>query len=159
VYEGLVEDAFTEKLDGLLAGFGVRVTETTILPDDRGRISAAVQDFCRACDIVLVTGGTSVDPDDVTVGAIRDAGVNCAVKGVPIQPGNNLTIGYGDDAVVCAVPAAALYYRATSLNVFLPRLLAGHRISREQLHRAGHGGLCHFCETCHFPCCPFGVTH
>lgn len=157
VYEGLVEDAFTEKLSRMLARFGVDVTETTILPDERERISKAVESFSAACDIVLVTGGTSVDPDDVTVQAMSDAGVRYEVKGGPIQPGNNFTIGYKNGTVVCAVPAAALYYRATSLDVFLPRLLAGHKIAREEFHRAGHGGLCHFCKECHFPCCPFGV--
>jgi molybdenum cofactor synthesis domain-containing protein len=158
VYEGRVRDAFTAKLTGMLGEFGVQVTETTILPDVRERISAAVEEFVEVCDIVFVTGGTSVDPDDVTVQALRDAGVRCELKGAPIQPGNNFTVGYRGDVVVCAVPAAALHYRATALDVFLPRLLAEEKIPKEDFLRAGHGGLCHFCKDCRFPCCPFGVT-
>ncbi|MFO8008872.1 MAG: molybdopterin-binding protein [Candidatus Brocadiia bacterium] len=158
VYEGRVADGFTDRLTSKLEQFGVRVTETTILPDVRERISAAVEEFSETCDIVFVTGGTSVDPDDVTTQALSDAGVRCEVKGGPIQPGNNFTIGYRADVAVCAVPAAALHYKATALDVYLPRLLAGQRIPREEILRAGHGGLCHFCKVCTFPCCPFGVT-
>ena len=157
LYEGLIEDSFTEKLTEMLGDFGVRVTEATILPDEHRRISETVKRFSEDCDIVLITGGTSVDPDDVTLQAMSSAGVSYEVHGAPIQPGNNFTIGYRDGVPVCAVPAAALYYKSTSLNVFLPRLLAGQKVSKEDVYRAGHGGLCHFCEKCHFPCCPFAV--
>jgi len=156
VYEGRIKDAFADKLTMMLKAFGVAVNETAVLPDVRGKIAETVRRFVETCDIVFVTGGTSVDPDDVTVQALSDAGVRYSVKGNPIQPGNNFTVGYKGDGVVCAVPAAALFYKATALNIFLPRLLAGEKIPREDFHRMGHGGLCHFCETCHFPCCPFG---
>lgn len=158
ISEGRVKDAFIPTLSALLQWFGVEVIETAVLPDVRGRISEAVEGFSKTCDILFVTGGTSVDPDDVTVQALEDAGVRYEMRGNPVQPGNNFTVGYRGDVVVCAVPAAALVYRATALDVFLPRLLAGMRISRDDLVRAGHGGLCHFCEVCRFPCCPFGAA-
>jgi hypothetical protein len=90
------------------------------------------------------------------VRALHEAGVNCEMKGNPVQPGNNFTIGYIGDTAVCAVPAASLFFQATALDVFLPRLLAGEKIEKKEFHRMGHGGLCHFCEICHFPVCPFG---
>jgi molybdenum cofactor synthesis domain-containing protein len=157
VYEGLVDDAFTDRLSGTLGQYGVEVTRSAILPDVRESIGATIESFADTCDIVFVTGGTSVDPDDVTVNAMIDAGVRYEVKGAPIQPGNNLTIGYRGDIPVCAVPAAALFYSKTSLDVFLPRLLAGQKIPGKDIHRAGHGGLCHFCKVCHFPCCPLSA--
>jgi molybdenum cofactor synthesis domain-containing protein len=156
VYEGRITDGFIPMLSRLVARYGVEVTDTAVLPDDKKMIGETVERFCRECDIIFVTGGTSVDPDDVTVRALHEAGVKYEVKGNPIQPGNNFTIGYKDGSVVCAVPAAALFFKASALDVFLPRLLAGERISREDFHRSGHGGLCHFCEICHFPVCPFG---
>jgi molybdopterin biosynthesis enzyme len=97
-----------------------------------------------------------VDPDDVTALAMKEAGVNFEVKGNPVQPGNNFTIGYLNNVTVCAVPAAAVFYNATALDVFLPKILIGEKITKETIAKAGHGGLCHFCKVCHFPVCPFG---
>lgn len=159
VYEGRIQDGFIPGLTALLSQYGTAVVDSLILPDDRIRISEAVSRFSETCDIILVTGGTSVDPDDQTVAGLLEAGVKYHVKGNPIQPGNNLTIGYRGETCVCAVPAASLHYRATALDVFLPRILAGETVSREDVHRAGHGGLCHFCDTCHYPICPFAVSH
>ena len=156
VYEGRIEDGFGPRLTEILAAFDVPVTRTEILPDDRAQIAAAVARTAEACDLVLVTGGTSVDPDDVTVGGMTDAGVEILTKGAPIQPGNNFTIGYRGGTPVCAVPAAALFFRATALNVFLPRLLAGDVITREEIFGHGHGGLCLQCPECTFPVCTFG---
>ena len=158
VYEGKIEDAFVPKLAGIVGAFDVEVVDTAILPDVREQIAAAVERFAGSCDIVFVTGGTSVDPDDVAVQALCDAGVRYEVKGNPLQPGNNFTVGYKGDVAVCAVPAAALLYKATALDVFLPRILAGQKIAKEDFYRAGHGGLCQFCPKCHFPNCTFGAT-
>ena len=91
--------------------------------------------------MVFVTGGTSVDQDDVTVAAMRDAGLKDEIKGMPLQPGNNFTIGYIGGVTVCAVPAATLFHRATAMDLLLPRLLVGQRLTRDEVARMGHGGL------------------
>ena len=157
VYEGRIKDAFIPKLKRILQRYQVNVVDAVILPDERKRISEVITSLSKTCEIIFVTGGTSVDPDDQTVAALSDAGVRYPIKGNPIQPGNNFTVGYLGDVCVCAVPAATLYFKATALDVFLPRLLAGEQLSKETFFKAGHGGLCHFCETCHFPICPFAV--
>ena len=157
VFEGRIKDGFVPRLVRTLEPYGVPVAESTILPDDRGRIGDEVARMAAVCDIVFVTGGTSVDPDDVTVLAMQDAGVVYEVKGRPIQPGNNFTIGYLGETPVCAVPAATLYQTATALDIFLPRLLAGHRVTRDEIHRMGHGGLAQPGAEDHFPDCTFGI--
>jgi molybdenum cofactor synthesis domain-containing protein len=156
VYSGRIVDDFTPVLIEKLKRQGIKVTYSTILPDVKADISAAVKAAAEASDLVLVTGGTSVDPDDVTVCAMKDAGVSIHDQGNPIQPGNNLTIGKIGAVPVCAVPAAALFFERTALDIFLPRILAGEEIAREDIVRSGHGGLCHFCSECHYPICPFG---
>lgn len=156
VHSGRIEDDFTPLLTRKLKKFGVEVTFSTILPDIREEIGAAVRRAVSESELVLITGGTSVDPDDVTVSAMKEAGVEFHAQGNPIQPGNNLTIGRAGDISVCAVPAAALFFDKTALDIFLPRLLAGETISPRDISRSGHGGLCHFCPECHYPICPFG---
>lgn len=159
IHSGRIVDDFSPILTSKLKQQGVEVTYSTILPDVKAEISQAVKIAAAQSELVLVTGGTSVDPDDVTVAAMKDAGVQFHEQGNPIQPGNNLTIGRIDETPVCAVPAAALFFDKTALDIFLPRILAGETISKEEIAKSGHGGLCHFCPKCHYPICPFGWGH
>jgi len=159
IYEGRIKDSFIPKLTTILQKYRTEIVDSVILPDNRSLIGNEVLRLCETCDIIFVTGGTSVDPDDQTVAALRDAGVTYRIKGNPIQPGNNFTVGYKGKVSICAVPAATLHFRATALDVFLPRLLIGEQIPVEVFYQAGHGGLCLQCKTCHFPTCPFAVVN
>ncbi len=156
VFSGKIKDGFTPKLTAKLKALGIEVVHSELLPDEKPRISEAINAALDKAELLLITGGTSVDPDDVTVAAMNEAGIDFPHKGNPIQPGNNLTIGYARGKTVCAVPAAALFFAATALDIFLPRMAAGDRITEDEIARAGHGGLCHFCKVCHYPICPFG---
>ena len=156
VYEGRIKDGFKPILEKKLAGYGVEITDYRIIPDEASLMIDSVKDITKNADMVITTGGTSVDPDDITAQALLDAGVVYEMKGTPIQPGNNMTVGYLDGKTVCAVPAAALHFSATSLDILLPRILAGEKITKHDLAMLAHGGLCHFCKKCVYPICPFG---
>ena len=156
VYSGKIKDGFTPKLKKKMASLGIEVTVADILPDNQETISQAITSALKKSDLLMITGGTSVDPDDVTTQAMKDAGITFSQKGNPVQPGNNFTIGYVGEKTVCAIPAAALVFAATAFDIFLPRIVAGEKISPDAIARSGHGGLCHFCKVCHYPICPFG---
>jgi len=156
VYSGAVEDRFVPRLRYKLQQLGVETTFSTVVPDDRCAIAEAVRKAEQVAELVLVTGGTSVDPDDVTFQAMADVGVTFQRRGNPVQPGNHMSLGRKSDRVYCSVPAAALHFQTTALDLFLPRLLTGDMPTDEELASAGHGGLCHFCEPCVYPVCPFG---
>lgn len=157
VHEGRIPDRFVPRITAAVATYGGQVLESVVLPDDRRRIAAAVARLAETCDLVFVTGGTSVDPDDVTVAAMTDAGVRYEVKGMPVQPGNNFTVGRRDRTPVCAVPAATLFYRTTAFDLLLPRLMAGLTVTREEIFRLGHGGLAQPGAEGGFPDCAFGL--
>ena len=113
----------------------------------------------RACgvDIVLCTGGMSVDPDDRTPAAIRDSGASIITYGAPVLPGAMFLLGYYDDGTpVMGLPGCVMYSRASIFDIVLPRVVAGMRISRRDLTRLGNGGLCLQCEVCTYPNCGFG---
>ncbi|BAI80299.1 molybdopterin biosynthesis protein [Deferribacter desulfuricans SSM1] len=156
VYYGKITDKFLPKISSKLKKFDVEVIKSDILPDEKDVIVNKIKEYIKDVDILFITGGTSVDPDDNTKLAIREAGIDIIQEGNPIQPGNNFTIGYYNDIPVCAVPAAALFYKATALDIFLPRLIAGDKISVDEIAEYSIGGLCHFCKVCVFPVCPFG---
>ncbi|MCD6364054.1 MAG: molybdopterin-binding protein [Synergistetes bacterium] len=156
VYEGRIKDAFEPTLRKKLLNYGVDVINVGIFPDDPSRIAEAIVSFARDSDILICTGGMSVDPEDMTPTAIKRAGVNVERYGFPLLPGAMTLLGYLDKKPVIGIPAAAIYYETTAFDIILPRLLAGERVTFEDIAELGYGGLCWLCDICHFPCCPFG---
>ena len=159
VYSGRIEDKFTGVIEEKMKAFGVELIAKTILPDECEIIQEKILDFSQRADFLILTGGTSVDPDDATKAAMQNAGVHLLQAGNPIQPGNNFTIGYLGNKPVCAVPAAALFFKITAFDIFLPRLIADDLITTDELAALSIGGLCHFCKICRYPICPFGHSY
>lgn len=155
IYYGLRKDLFKNHIETKLKKFGYSIDKYKIVPDDISLISQALREL-KSADLIFVCGGSSVDPDDVTKKALSKTKVKFIFKSNPIQPANNLSIGYFEDSTVCVVPAGSLYYKASALDIFLPRLLAKDSISKKELKFYSEGGLCHFCNYCTFPICPFG---
>ncbi len=141
VYHGRIKDKFYDKLKPKLAELECEIEQKIILPDNQERIKNQIIEFAKIYDLVILTGGTSVDPDDVTYKALRDAGVENFIRGNPIQPGNMLTMGWIEDTPVVAVPAAAIFFKWTALDLWLPRFLIGEKVSKEEVIARAHGGL------------------
>jgi hypothetical protein len=157
VYTGRIEDKFAPILKQKTAAFGCGLLGIRFVPDDRARISEAVRAHLKeGAGLVIVAGGMSVDPDDVSRLGIADAGGEDLVYGTPVLPGAMLLCGRVGEVPILGVPACVLFYRTTVLDLLLPRVLAGERIRREDLAAMSHGGLCLGCEVCSYPVCPFG---
>ena len=158
VFHGRITDKFTPVVERKLAAFGVPLTQRRVSDDNIEHIVAAIREV-RACgvDIVLCTGGMSVDPDDRTPAAIRDSGANIITYGAPVLPGAMFLLGYYEDGVpVMGLPGCVMYSRASIFDIVLPRVVAGIRLERRDLTRLGNGGLCLQCEVCTYPNCGFG---
>ena len=158
VAKGLIQDAFTPVIVDKLAACGITVTEHCLPGDDRAAITAAALDFhAKGVDLVLCTGGMSVDPDDRTPGAIRDTGAEIISYGAPVLPGAMFLLAYfADGTPILGLPGCVMYAKATIFDLVLPRIAAGVPISRRELKALGHGGLCLGCKECRYPVCPFG---
>lgn len=157
IYYGRIPDAFESVMRGKLPKFGAEILGFTKCPDDLDAILAAIEAFRgRGAELILLTGGMSVDPDDVTPTAIRRCGARLVTQGVPMQPGNMLTVAYLDNTTLIGVPGASMHSPTTSLDIFLPRVFAGLELTREELIAHGEGGFCMGCAVCHWPICYFG---
>lgn len=158
VSKGLVPDAFTPVVTEKLARFGISVTGHCLPGDDRQAITAAALAYHKkGVDMILCTGGMSVDPDDRTPGAIRDTGAEIVSYGAPVLPGAMLLLAYFSDGVpILGLPGCVMYAKATVFDLLLPRIAAGVPITRRELRELGHGGLCLGCGECRYPVCPFG---
>jgi molybdenum cofactor synthesis domain-containing protein len=157
VYHGLIEDRFAPILTEKVRALGSEIRGVEFAPDDTQRIKEAISSHLeRNCDLLLLSGGMSVDPDDVTRHAIRLVGATEFHYGAATLPGAMFLVAYLGEVPLLGVPACGLYHRITVLDLILPRLLAGERIARKELAFLGHGGLCKDCPECTYPHCPFG---
>ena len=161
VYSGRIKDGFAEVIRQKIAPFGGCWMGQVIVPDDSERITQEIQSFItKGAQLVIVTGGMSVDADDVTPQGIRETGADVVFYGAPILPGSQFMLAYQGPVPICGVPGGALFSRKTTLDLLLPRIFAGDIINRLDIVAMGHGGLCEGCQICHFPQCPFGkVTY
>lgn len=159
VAKGRIKDEFGPVVAAKVEAFGSRVAGVVCVTDDPGAIAQAIHDVAASSDLILVTGGMSVDPDDATPAGVRLSGARIESYGAPVMPGVMLLLAYLDAKPVLGVPACALYYPTTVLDLVLPRLLAGERVTGAEIAALGHGGLCRTpaaCGDCTFPHCAFG---
>ncbi|MGE4298030.1 MAG: FmdE family protein [Desulfovibrionaceae bacterium] len=157
IAQGIIQDKFAPIISGKVMRFGCTVVDTVIAPDDRKAIADGVARLLDAgADLLVTTAGLSVDPDDVTRKGLADAGATDMLYGAPILPGAMTLLARIGTVQVVGVPACALFFKTTSFDLLLPRLLAGQAITRKDLSRMAVGSMCMECKTCTFPRCPFG---
>ena len=157
IYNGRIEDKFEPIMRKKLEKFEADFLGAVKCPDDLDMILEAIAEYkARGAELILLTGGMSVDPDDLTPTAIRSCGARVITQGVPMQPGNMLTIAYLDETVLVGVPGASMHSPVTSLDVFLPRIFAGINITIKDISKLGDGGFCSGCKECTYPRCYFG---
>jgi molybdenum cofactor synthesis domain-containing protein len=159
VYDGLIQDRFQAIVEEKAQALGAQVLETHILPDDKERIAQQVKEFmAKDTDLIITTGGMSVDPDDVTREGIEAAGFDEVHYSSAVLPGAMFLLGYNQKTAVMGLPACGLYHRTTIFDLILPRLMAGEKPGKRDLASLCHGGLCLNCKPCIFPNCPFGKS-
>ncbi len=157
VYSGLIEDGFAPLLSKKIEDLGSQILSVEYVPDDSKLIKQAIlKCLDSGCELILLTGGMSVDPDDVTRSGISQAGATEMNYGTAVLPGAMFLAAYIDDIPLLGVPACGLHHRITVLDLVLPRIMAGEHIGKKELAFFGHGGLCMDCKECSFPHCPFG---
>jgi molybdenum cofactor synthesis domain-containing protein len=157
VFHGRIKDAFEPVLRKKLEKLGSKVIKVCFAPDDETLIAKEIINCLEAgADLIVTSGGMSVDPDDVTKAGISQAGAVDKVYGTPVLPGAMFMVARIGDVPVLGLPACGMFHKITVFDLVLPRILAGEHITREDLAQLGHGGLCRNCKTCHYPICSFG---
>lgn len=157
VFHGRIADRFAPVFTDKTARYGATLLGVTYRPDDRDLIAGSILDFKRqGADVIVASGGMSVDPDDVTPDAIRATGAEIVSYGTPVLPGAMFMLAYLGDTAVMGMPACGMYAKTTVFDLLLPRVLAGERLTKADIAALGYGGLCLSCQECSHPHCPFG---
>lgn len=156
VFKGRIKDKFGETIRKKVEALGSTINHQTVVPDDEELIAQAITEMRdRGSDVILVCGGLSVDPDDVTVGGVEKSGAEIINYGAPVMPGAMFLLAMLGDIPILGAPGAVIFNQTTIIDVILPRVLAGEKVTREDIIELGHGGLCLNCGECNFPVCPF----
>lgn len=157
IFHGRIKDSFTPVLKEKFASWGSAIHFQTIVPDQPEAAVKAIREALESgCDLVCVTGGMSVDPDDKTPAAIREVCGQVVTYGAPVFPGAMFMLAYCQDIPVMGLPGCVMYQKASLFDLVLPRILAGQRLTRRDFTRLGHGGYCEQCPDCRYPNCSFG---
>ncbi|MDR1800715.1 MAG: molybdopterin-binding protein [Lachnospiraceae bacterium] len=160
VFAGRIKDSFTPVVREKLSKFEAEEIGHVILADDPQKVTAAILDFIgKGAQLVLCTGGMSVDPDDRTPLAIKNTGADIVSYGSPVLPGAMLLVAYyGNNQIpIVGLPGCVMYSKRTVFDILLPRIIAGKMVSKEELSALGNGGMCLDCPVCIFPNCAFGA--
>ena len=159
VYAGRIEDTFTPVVQAKIEEYGTKVIGHKITNDQSENIEKCIRELISdGCDLILCTGGMSVDPDDKTPLAIRNVCGDVVTYGAPVLPGAMFLLAYyGDEKIpVMGLPGCVMYAKRTVFDLVLPRIMSGEILQKGDLDRLGEGGLCLNCEVCMFPNCGFG---
>ena len=134
------------------------MVEHVICDDKSDEITKNILCFLnKGVDLVLVTGGMSVDPDDKTPLAIKNTGAKIVSYGAPVLPGAMFLLSYMDDGrAILGLPGCVMYAKRTIFDLVIPRVLADIKVDEKFLNNLGNGGLCLNCPVCVFPNCSFG---
>ena len=164
VFEGRIQDTFTPVIEGKLKAFGLKMDEHRLSDDVMEHTREKIEELLDlGMDMVICTGGMSVDPDDRTPAAIRAAADRVVTYGVPVLPGAMFLLAYyerkGRRVPIIGLPGCVMYSAVTIFDIVLPRLLTGEDIPRRDLDSLGVGGLCMNCKICHYPVCAYGTIH
>ncbi len=158
VYHGRIQDTFSPVIQEKMAEYGCQTGWHQIVGDDNRQITSAINEMlAEGAQLILCTGGMSVDADDRTPLAIRNTGAQVVSYGAPVLPGAMFLLAYtADGRPICGLPGCVMYAKRTIFDLVLPFLLAGVPVTADQLAGLGHGGLCLNCAECRFPNCMFG---
>lgn len=157
VYSGRIQDGFGPVLRKKFSAIGSEVIEQVFVSDD---VDMTVNAICRlidqGADMIAVTGGMSVDPDDQTPTSIRATGAEITAYGAPTFPGAMFLLAHLGSVPIVGLPGCVMYHKASIFDLIIPRILAGEKIERQDIVALAHGGFCESCPSCRYPVCGFG---
>ncbi len=161
IKKGLIKDSFGPVLKEKLSFFGASVIGQVFPGDDSEAITKEILNFAKEdADMIICSGGMSVDPDDKTPAAIKASGAEIITYGAPVLPGAMLLLSYlkteKKEIPLLGLPGCVMYNKRTVFDLLLPRIIAGEKLTEYDINVLGEGGLCLSCPECHFPNCAFG---
>lgn len=157
VFYGRIEDKFGKVIYKKLGEYNCEILGQKLCPDDKELIKKAAREFLdQGAEMLIFTGGMSVDPDDLTPSSIIEMGGELVTYGSPVLPGSMFLLSYLGDIPMMGLPGCVMFGKRTVFDLVLSRVMTGERLTTRDIMMYGTGGLCQSCEVCHYPNCSFG---
>lgn len=157
VFQGRIEDKFSPVIKRKVEEYGSEVIQHYYSKDDKEMIKDCAKKLLdMGAEILVFTGGMSVDPDDLTPSSIMEMGGELVTYGSPVLPGAMFLLSYLNNTPMMGLPGCVMYAKRTIFDLVLPRVLTGEKLDMNEIARLGNGGLCQSCDECHYPNCSFG---
>ena len=157
VYKGLIKDQFGPVLKEKMRNYNCEVINHVIVDDNSENITREINKALEnKSDIILVSGGMSVDPDDMTPKAIKDSKAEVITYGSPVLPGAMFMLAYKNDTAIMGLPGCVMFNKSTVFDIILPYIFANIKVTKDMINSLGYGGFCMQCSDCHFPNCEYG---
>ncbi len=134
-------EKFQASIEMKVAWFGSAISEIRYVADDVSAVEKAVGELLRDADLLLTAGANATDPLDPTLVALERVGARMEKQGAPAHPGSAVWLAYLTDRPIFGVAACGMFSRATVLDLILPRLFTGARVTAADFNGLGHGGL------------------
>jgi hypothetical protein len=145
------------RVEEKLRGYGLEVIGKKLVIDEVPLIRDAVNEMIEGgAELIVTTGGLSVDPDDLTKEGVEAAGATIVSYGAPVFPGAMFLVAKLKGRYILGAPACVYFNTHTALDVLLPRIMAGRGVTAATIRKMAYGGLCLHCPECHYPNCFFG---
>ncbi|MGL5822366.1 MAG: molybdopterin-binding protein [Sarcina sp.] len=142
VYYGRIQDKFGPVIRSKVEEYGCEVLGQTIVNDEKEMIKDAIKAWlAKGAEMVICTGGMSVDPDDMTPTAIKECGGEFVTYGSPVLPGAMLLVSYINGNPILGLPGAVMHCKRTVFDLVLPRVLANEKLTKQDIAEMGYGGL------------------
>lgn len=157
VYYGRIKDKFGDILKNKIKHYKAEFVDIKYAPDDKEMIKEKINELIsNGAEVILASGGMSVDADDVTPNAIKDISTEVISYGSPVLPGSMFMVSYKDDVTILGIPGCGMYHKTTVFDIVFPRVLAKEKITKKYINSLSYGGLCLNCNRCNYPICPLG---
>lgn len=113
------KDTFGPVVKEKIAEYPTEFLGQTLVDDQKEHIQEAILHYIdEGAELVLCTGGMSVDPDDCTPGAIAGTGAKVITYGAPVLPGAMLLLAYyekdGKKIPIVGLPGCVMYAKRRS---------------------------------------------
>lgn len=156
VATGRIPDA-SARVEAKLQGYGLELKGKRVVRDEVGLIRDAILELIGAgAEIIVTTSGLSVDPDDLTKEGVEATGARVISYGAPVFPGAMFLVARLKGRYILGAPACVYFNSHTMLDILLPRIMAGERVTAASVRKLALGGLCLHCDVCRYPACCFG---
>ena len=157
VFYGRIEDKFTDVIKRKIGEYNCTIVGHLFWPDDKEIIKQSAEQLLRqGANMLIFTGGMSVDPDDTTPTAIMEMGGELVTYGAPVLPGSMFLLSYLGKIPMMGLPGCVMFAKRTVFDLVLSRVMTGERLTTKQIMQYGNGGLCQSCDICTYPNCGFG---